>query len=136
MLLYVWAGPTTLLGLLVAALSWATGGRMTRVAGVLEVWGGASRGVLAAAGSRAMTLGHVVLGRDPLALHSTRAHERAHVRQVEVWGPFFIPAYFAASLWAVLQGDHHYHDNWFERDAERQARAPKRPPADRAPRQG
>jgi hypothetical protein len=119
--LYLWAGPTTVLGLAVAGLSWATGGSMAWVAGVLEVWGGAARIVLQVANSRAMTLGHVVLGRDRFALRVTRAHERAHVRQAEHWGPLFIPAYLAASVWAALRGENYYHGNWFEIDAERRA---------------
>jgi hypothetical protein len=122
-LVYLWAGPTTLLGLLMAAASWATGGRLARVSGVLEVWGGVSLPFLVLANANAMTLGHVVLGRSPALLARTRAHERAHVRQVERWGPLFIPAYLAASVWARLRGDHHYFDNWFEVDAERQVRA-------------
>ncbi len=118
---YLWTGPTTLCGLAVAALGRASGGRVQVVDGVLEVWGGASRVVLRAANSRAMTLGHVVLGLDPLALRVTRRHERAHVRQAERWGPLFIPAYLAASAWAAARGGHYYFDNWFEVDAERRA---------------
>jgi hypothetical protein len=72
-----------------------------------------------ARGADAITLGHVVIGRDAWALESTRAHERVHVRQYEVWGPFFIPAYFLAGLVAMAQGRHPYFDNWFERDARR-----------------
>ena len=40
-----------------------------------------------------MTLGHVIIGRDPNCLDSCRDHEQAHVRQVERWGGAFIPAY-------------------------------------------
>lgn len=64
-----------------------------------------------------MTLGHVVLGRDPRALAATRAHERAHVRQCEVWGPAFIPAYVLASVWALISGGGAYDGNYFERQA-------------------
>jgi hypothetical protein len=64
-----------------------------------------------------MTLGHVVVGRDAPALHRTRAHERAHVRQAECWGPFFLPAYLVSSLVVSLRGGHYYRDNRFERDA-------------------
>ena len=64
-----------------------------------------------------MTLGHVVLGRDLHCLESTRAHERIHVRQVERWGPLFLPAYALASLMAFSRGGHPYHDNVFEREA-------------------
>ena len=74
--------------------------------------------------SGAMTLGHVIIGRDRWCLEFCREHEQAHVRQVERWGPAFIPAYLAASLLAWLRGEHYYHDNWFERDARRQCGEP------------
>jgi hypothetical protein len=51
-------------------------------------------------GAAAVTFGHIVLGRDDVALSATRPHERAHVRQCEVWGPAFIPAYLIAGIWA------------------------------------
>ncbi len=66
-----------------------------------------------------MTLGHVILGADSGALDATRAHELVHVRQCERWGPFFLPAYALASLWALLRGGHYYRDNGFEVHAER-----------------
>ncbi len=64
-----------------------------------------------------MTLGHVVVGRDPGCLERTRAHEREHVRQFECWGPAFIPAYVIASLVAAARGGHYYRDNAFEHRA-------------------
>ena len=70
-------------------------------------------------GFGAMTLGHVIIGRDPWCLDFCREHEQAHVRQVERWGFAFIPAYLLASLLAWWQGGHYYLDNWFERDARR-----------------
>jgi hypothetical protein len=68
-------------------------------------------------GALAITLGHIVLGRDAAALDSTRTHERVHVRQVERWGLFFLPAYLLSSLLALLRGHDSYRDNWFEREA-------------------
>jgi hypothetical protein len=70
-----------------------------------------------------MTLGHVILGVDGSALDANRRHELAHVRQCERWGPFFLPAYGLASLWAWARGGHYYRDNAFEVDAERAERA-------------
>jgi hypothetical protein len=100
------------------------GGEMRVVDGVLEVWGGAADfflrrivGLVLRGGASAMTLGHVVLGRSPELLLSTRAHERVHVRQCERWGPLFIPAYMLASLWAWVTGRRPYRDNFFERQA-------------------
>jgi hypothetical protein len=66
-----------------------------------------------------MTLGHTIIGRDTKCLESSRDHEQVHVRQVERWGPFFIPAYLASSAWAFASGRHIYLDNWFEIDARR-----------------
>lgn len=119
--IYFWALPTTLVGLLFlpAAL---VGGGVQFVDGVLELHGGLvrvflERATLLPGGASAMTLGHVVLGRDRAALDRTRSHERVHVRQVERWGPLFLPAYVAASLVALMQGKDAYRGNAFEREA-------------------
>ena len=55
-------------------------------------------------GAAALTLGHLVIAVDRRSLELTRAHERVHVCQCETWGPVFVPAYVAASLWAVWRG--------------------------------
>ena len=68
-------------------------------------------------GAAALTLGHIVIAESQASLESTRVHERVHVRQCEAWGPLFVPAYLAASLWAVLRGGNFYFDNRFEIDA-------------------
>jgi hypothetical protein len=52
----------------------------------------------------ALTLGHVILAVDAPAMQRLRAHERVHVRQYELWGPFFGPAYLLESLWQTLRG--------------------------------
>ena len=119
---YLWASPTTAAGLLAAAAALLTGGSARFVTGVLEVHGGVISFLLARCtplpgGASAMTLGHVVIGRDAFLLDATRAHERVHVRQCERWGPLFIPAYFAASLIAWSSGKRPYLDNHFEREA-------------------
>jgi uncharacterized Ntn-hydrolase superfamily protein len=118
---YLWASPTTLVGLAVALTALGRG-RVLMVGGVLEVSGPAVRWALKhlvplRGGASAITLGHVVIGRDRRALEETRAHERVHVRQYERWGPFFVPAYVAASAWALMSGGHYYFDNVFEREA-------------------
>lgn len=123
-LAYLWALPNTLLGALFVPVALLSGGRAQLVEGVLEVHGRAlawllRRAVPLAGGAAAMTLGHVVLGRDAAALARCRLHEQAHVRQYETWGPFFLPAYFLASLLAYLRGGNPYWDNPFERDARR-----------------
>ncbi len=120
-LLYVWAFPTTLVGLTAGALTLCSGGRVQRRRGALEFHGGFARWFLErrVVSASAMTLGHVVLGRDPHCLDSCRDHEQAHVRQVERWGGLFIPAYLLASFLAWKRGEHYYLDNAFERDARR-----------------
>jgi hypothetical protein len=118
---YVWASPTTSVGLLAGALTLCTGGRVQRQRGALEFHGGFARWFLERriVMASAMTLGHVIIGRDVDCLESCRDHEQAHVRQVERWGAAFLPAYFLASGWAWARGQHYYLDNWFERDARR-----------------
>lgn len=120
-LAYVWASPTTLVGLTAGALTLCTGGRAQRRQGALEFHGGFARWFLerTIVSASAMTLGHVILGRDPDCLDSCRDHEQAHVRQVERWGGAFIPAYLLASFLAWKRGNHYYLDNHFERDARR-----------------
>jgi hypothetical protein len=119
---YLWAFPTTILGLFFLYPTILTGGRAQVVNGVLEIHGGLARFflercTLLPGGASAMTLGHVVLGRDVTALNWTRAHERVHVRQCERWGPLFLPAYGMASLLALLRGGDAYLDNAFEKQA-------------------
>ena len=118
---YTWAAPTTTIGLVVV-LAGLWRARLRVIDGVLEAHGPAlawllSHFTLMPGGAAALTLGHVVIARDGWALESTRAHERVHVRQCETWGPFFLPAYLAASLSAFLRGRHFYFDNRFEVEA-------------------
>jgi hypothetical protein len=102
---YAWAGPTTLIGLALATASLRRG-HVAIVDGVIEAHSPFLRRALSwsplAGGADAMTLGHVVIGRDARALELTRTHERAHVRQYEWWGPLFVPAYLLAGAWAML----------------------------------
>jgi hypothetical protein len=118
---YIWAAPATIAGLVLASLaSW--GGHIALVEGVIEAHGPAIAWVLShlvplRGGAAAMTFGHVVIGRDAVCLASCRAHERVHVGQYERWGPLFIPAYLAASAWAILRGRHPYFGNPFEVEA-------------------
>lgn len=122
LLVYVWAFPATLLGLLFAPVAILSGGGVEVVHGVLEVYGGRVKWVLRnfvllRGGASALTLGHVVLGVDRSVLDLTRSHERIHVRQYERWGPFFIPVYLLTGLWQLVRGRDPYNDNPFEREA-------------------
>ena len=125
---YLWAGPTTLVGL-VLAFALLRRGRVAVIDGVVEAHGPLLDRALAwctplARGADAITLGHVVLGRDARALEMTRAHERVHVRQYEAWGPLFIPAYLFAGMSALIRGGHPYFDNSFEQEANGQESGP------------
>lgn len=118
---YLWAAPSTVIGLAVVLLA-SRRARVRVVDGVIEAHGSAIAWALThltvlAGGASALTLGHVVIGCDAEALQRTRVHERVHVRQYEQWGPLFLPAYLAASAWAIASGGHFYLDNWFERQA-------------------
>ncbi|MGI9455506.1 MAG: hypothetical protein ACR2NU_03045 [Aeoliella sp.] len=115
-----WAGPNTLIGLVLGGLALMTGGSAQLHTGVLEFHGGFTRWLLeriAGGTILAMTLGHVVLGLHPVALDISRDHERVHVRQYERWGPLFLPAYGLSSLIVWCQGKRAYRDNFFEREA-------------------
>ena len=114
---YLWALPTTLVGIATAVLTVVSGGRGRVVDGVLEIEGGVATWLLRRLGAAAMTLGHVVLATDPAMHERTRRHERVHVRQVERWGPLFLPAYAVASWLAWRRGWDYYYDNRFEREA-------------------
>jgi|SRR5690606_5977578 len=133
---YLWAAPATALGLLTTLLALSLGARARLIDGVLEVSGGRWEGVLGrlprAIGVEAITLGHVVLGRNPRGLAQWRLHERVHVRQYERWGVLFFPLYLGSSVWQWLRGRDPYRDNHFEVEAFR-AEAPRIKPRSRAP---
>jgi hypothetical protein len=118
---YAWASPNTALGLALGLLAGLVGARWQARQGVLEFSGGALGRFFAtprlACPFHAVTLGHVILATDAATLDCAREHERVHVRQYEQWGPFFLPAYFASSLWQLACGRRCYRDNWFERQA-------------------
>lgn len=121
-LLYVWALPATLIGLLPLPLVWLQGGKVAIVDGIIEGQGGIvtrllRRGLPWVGPGAAITFGHVVWGCDQYCLDKSRAHERVHVRQYERWGPLFIPLYLALSALAAWRGLDPYRDNPFEREA-------------------
>jgi hypothetical protein len=121
----VWAFPATAIGLAFAALALLSGGNVRIVRGAIEVQGGLAarflRGGIPFFGSAAaMTLGHVILGRDQSCLDRSRDHEHVHVRQYERWGPFMLPIYATSSFILYLRGRDPYLDNPFEREAYRE----------------
>ncbi|MDB5899903.1 MAG: hypothetical protein JWP41_3505 [Ramlibacter sp.] len=117
---YAWAGPYTLLGLVLGSVGVLFGASLRRHHGVVEIYGGRiGRGLtrLRPGGFAAMTLGHVILAVDRSALVQLRQHEHVHVRQYERWGLFFLPAYFLSSLLQLARGRNPYRENHFERQA-------------------
>ena len=75
----------------------------------------------------AMTMGHVVFGRDKLSLDLTRKHERVHVRQYERWGIVFVPTYLGISAILYLRGRDGYRENPFEIEAYKQGPGSQEP---------
>jgi hypothetical protein len=76
-LVYLWALPATMLGVVFLPLAWISGGNIHFVDGVLEISGGLvsyflRRGIFLIGGASAMTLGHVVLGQDQRCLTRSR----------------------------------------------------------------
>ena len=120
-----WASPCTLLGLLFGVVVLAFGGTARRVGPALEF--ALTRQPYAALPNpfrwpfSAITLGHVIVGVSADELERLRAHEQAHVRQYERWGPLFLLAYPACSLFAILQGKPAHAHNHFELQACREA---------------
>lgn len=115
---YLWASPVTVVGMLLALVTVPTGGSMRRHSGVIEAWGGLAswflRGSSFHRGGAAMTLGHVILGRDVDCLERSREHELAHVRQFEKWGPLLLPVYWLIGAWLWCRGYHPYLDHPLE----------------------
>ena len=124
---YLWAAPTTSVGLVAVGLTCLSGGKLQVREGAVECHGGFARWFLSrrAVSASAMTLGHVILGRSTDELDRCRAHEQVHVRQVERWGGLFLPAYIMASVSAWKVGRHYYYDNHFEIDARRKCSEPE-----------
>jgi hypothetical protein len=121
---YLWAFfPMTMLGLIGGILTCLKGGKMQVRQGVMEFYGDFPNQLLNNKFGKyaAITLGHVILGIDRANLDRTREHEHVHVRQMELWGPFFLPAYLGSCVWERFRGRNFYYDNWFERDARRRS---------------
>lgn len=118
-LLWIWASPGSLLGIVVGGIGLLSGGRIQVRDRTLEFHGAFVTWFLRrpARGAGAMTLGHIILGQNATTLDQARDHELVHVRQYELWGPLFLPAYGLCAVWLHLSGKHGYWDNPFEREA-------------------
>lgn len=115
---YIWASPASALGIGAALLAGVVGVKIKRVSGVLEVSLAPRRAVLCKAAAclpfAAITLGHVVIACSAEEQAAHRQHERVHVAQYELWGPFFLLAYPLESIYQLLSGRRPYQDNRFE----------------------
>jgi len=93
---FVWALPTTVIGLLLGLLTF----QLPRLHGGALVFDRGPRGlawVLSKARRTAMTVGFVIISSVPVE-GRLFDHERHHVRQSMAWGPLFIPAYLLLAL--------------------------------------
>ena len=90
---------------------------------MLEVAGNTRTPILRSISSRfeAITIGHVILGRNHGTLTHYRSHEHVHVRQYERWGVLFPVLYVLASFKALLTGQRFYRDNVFEVEARKKS---------------
>jgi hypothetical protein len=114
----LWAAPCSAVGLVLAVVPLALGGRAKWSAGALEV---TYRQKQRSCGKLARTLpfrgivfGHVILAVTEEELKRIGQHERVHVQQYERWGLLFFFAYGASSLLQLLKGRDPYWDNHFE----------------------
>lgn len=114
----LWALPCSLVGALFGVVALGCGGQVKRVGRVYEValvCGDAKRNpITSRLPFSAITLGHVVLGRNESELVRLRRHEQAHVEQYEKWGVLFFVLYPLASLVSYSQGLGWYQGNSFE----------------------
>lgn len=91
-LAWVWAAPSTLVGLVLGLLSGATPTPRDGVL-VFSPVRGFVGAALAKGGFAATTMGHVVLARREPS-EALMAHELVHTRQAERFGPFMGPLYY------------------------------------------
>ena len=126
----LWASPCSAFGLSLAAFLLAAGGRAKWSNGALEVTYRPSQtrcGWLARAlPFRGIVFGHVILAVTQEELDIIGPHERVHVEQYEAWGPLFVLAYGASSLWQLAGGHNPYWHNQFEVQARERVNAAKR----------
>ena len=115
---YLWALPVTVIGIVLALLAGVSGGSIVLRGGVVEASGGLTGWLLRGSrfhhGGAATALGHVILARDADCLNHSRAHELAHVRQYERWGPLLLPVYWLVAAWLWCRGYDPYLDHPLE----------------------
>jgi len=114
----LWASPCSLVGIALAVPVLAAGGAAKRVGPAIEIvvhrHDLPDHSLLRRLPFAAITFGHVILALSGRQLATLRAHEHVHVRQYAALGPWFFPAYAAASLVALVRGRCPYAGNAFE----------------------
>ncbi|MCR5886105.1 signal peptide prediction [Rhizobacter sp. J219] len=114
----LWAAPCSAIGLLLATIPLALGGKAAWRQGALEVTyrqSQASCGKLARSlPFRGIVFGQVILAVSEEELFRIGPHERVHVEQYERWGPVFFLAYGLSGLGQLLHGRSPYWYNHFE----------------------
>ena len=117
---YCWVLPVSCIGLLLIPFVIVSGGAVKVAAGVIEAEGGILRFLLSHRRFfmiDALTIGHVIFGKNRESLKRCRDHEHVHVRQYERWGPLFPFLYLLSSAAALVRGMDPYRDNRFEQEA-------------------
>lgn len=118
---YIWALPTTAIGLVlalgglcvpVAFRSGAVWFRATACSPWSWWWAG---------NFAAITIGGCVILAQSTAVEDVATHEMRHFLQARVLGPFFLPVYLVLSLWALIRTGDAYWENPLEADARRAA---------------
>lgn len=113
---YLWALPHSLFGLLLLAYYWPRSVRWSE--GALDVI--TTRTLIGGRWVAGQTYGWVIFYREGPAARGVnmRAHEREHVRQALIGGPFYPLAYGLHFLWLWLVKRENWRDayraNWFE----------------------
>lgn len=118
---FIWAAPCSIVGLLLAIIPLALGGKAKWVNGAVEVTYRESPARCHPLTNkllfRGLVCGHVILAVTEEELEGIRSHERVHVAQYERWGIFFLIAYALSGIWQLVRGRDPYWDNYFEIDA-------------------
>ena len=114
------------IGILLIPFVIMSGGKVSVASGAIEAEGGILRFLLSRRtrfAIDALTIGHVIFGKNRESLTRCRSHERVHVRQYERWGSLFPLLYLLSSAAALVRGMDPYRDNRFEQEAFRSSGA-------------
>ena len=103
---YCWVLPVSCIGIVLLPFIILSGGAVKVAAGVIEAEGGILRFLLSRRRFfriEALTIGHVIFGKNRESLKRCRDHEHVHVSQYERWGPLFPLLYLLSSAAALVR---------------------------------